>query len=91
MYDVKTGLLNVPYLVIDENKRFHLKEKHQYYAQVQVLLYVLNLQVCQFIVYSPVGSVIFSIARDNAYLKTNIPKLEKFYFQMYLTALCSSE
>lgn len=86
IFDPVTNTINVTYVERNGDK-FVLKKNHSYYTQVQLLLYILNLTLCQFIVYSPHGSILFVVERDEDFLQRTIPNLEKFYFRYYLKKL----
>lgn len=78
----KEGNLFVDYLHF-VNGKLLLKESHSYYTQVQVSLYVLNLTVCHFFVYSPLQVKNIIVKRDDNFLMSLIPKMEWFYFKFY--------
>lgn len=80
------SVINVQYLRIDENG-LQLKQNHSIYTQIQIQMYVTNISICDLYVYSPKGSKLVSIKRDNVLLSSLVPKLEKFYFNDYLPKL----
>ncbi|KAF2899783.1 hypothetical protein ILUMI_06404 [Ignelater luminosus] len=61
--------------VNSKNIGVQLKQRHQYYGQIQLGLAILNLQVCDFVVYS---------AKSNSFLKLEIPFDEKFASNLIL-------
>ncbi|RVE42935.1 hypothetical protein evm_012413 [Chilo suppressalis] len=77
---------NVKYLQFDENG-LKLKQNHSIYTQVQMQIYVTGIPVCDLFVYSPKGSVLVYIKRDNMFLSNLVLRLEKFYFTYYLPKL----
>lgn len=86
VYDAKSKKSNVQYLRVDKNG-LSLSKTHSIYTQVQLQMYVTNIAFCDLFVYSPVGSVVITIARDEKFLSTVILKLEKFYFHHYVKRL----
>lgn len=76
------GNLFVDYLHVEDGK-LQLKSSHVYYTQVQVSLYILNLDICHFFVYSPLQVVNVKVRRDSNFLEWLIPKMEWFYFKHY--------
>lgn len=84
--DFNLHTINVKYLYF-LNGIIALKESHIYYTQCQVQLYVTGLVVCDLYVWSPKGSCVVPVHRNENFLKFLIPKLEKFYFQYFLEAL----
>lgn len=86
VWDNELGKPNVPYLKRDEYG-LHLNPSHSIYIQVQVQIYVTNIAICDLYIYSPQGSVLLKILRDNQLLAKLIPKLEQFYFSEYIQRL----
>lgn len=86
VWDNELGISNVPYLKRDEN-RLHLNPTHSIYIQVQLQMYVTNIRFCDLFIYSPQGSVLLKIQRDNELLTQLIPYLENFYFTEYIQRL----
>ncbi|XP_049518712.1 uncharacterized protein LOC119440104 [Dermacentor silvarum] len=68
-----------------------LKTTHRYFTQVQILLYLLNVQKCYFFVYSSRQNVIIEVSRDDAFLYESIPALERFYFTYLLPAAAAAK
>lgn len=52
----------VNYLVFDKKGVLHLKKNHKYNTQIQVSMYILNVRVCNFFVYSSEDFVRLKIA-----------------------------
>lgn len=86
VYDMATKSFNVPYLDL-ENDIVTLQPSHQYYTQCQMLMYATGLTECDLFVWSPKGSCLTSIHRDDTFLKNLIHKLKEFYFSHYLPVL----
>ncbi|XP_074114471.1 uncharacterized protein LOC141537395 [Cotesia typhae] len=80
--------IHVQYLKFDENG-LHLSTTHSIYTQIQLQMYVTNIAFCDLFIYSPMGSVLITVGRDEAFLNKVIPALQKFYFQHYLQRLFS--
>lgn len=78
--------VNVDYLEV-HGKELELHKNHVYYTQVQVSMYVVGAGVCDFYVYSPRGSVLVQVKRDDSFLREVIPKLEWFFFRHYFPAV----
>lgn len=53
-----------------------LRKVHQYFTQIQVQLYILNLQRALLYVYTPAQSVIVKVNRDEPFLWDLILKME---------------
>lgn len=79
-------LSNISYLYF-EGGNYKLKEKHVYYGQVMVNL--MNLKVCDFIVYSPFSKSghIIEVPFNEAFARDLLNKLTIVYFKEYLPAL----
>lgn len=60
---------------IDENGYLKIKRNHAYYFQVQLSLAIMNLNECDFIIWSPKGMVFENIERDNNFINTLTKKL----------------
>lgn len=67
-----------------------LKKRHKYYGQVQLGMAILNLEKCDFAVYSNVSNVIkiIEIKFDNVFIKNFLIKLKKIYFERMLHQIC---
>lgn len=83
VFDPKISKFNVGYLYMDKGQGY-LKETNIYYTQCQVLLYVTGLNICDFYVWSPKGSYLISVIRNDNFLKKLIPTMKFFYFMYYL-------
>lgn len=89
IFDTESSKLNVKYLKMDENA-FRLNENHSIYTQVQIQMYVTNIALCDLYIYSPKGSILISIHRNNMFLANIISCMEQFYFTHYLSKLYST-
>ncbi|CAN7948593.1 unnamed protein product, partial [Ixodes pacificus] len=78
--------INVDYLQY-EGKKLKLQESHVYYTQIQVSMYIVGANVCDFYVYSPKGPECVTVMKDMPFLKKVVPKLEWFFFRHYFPAV----
>lgn len=72
------------------DKNFELKSKHLYYGQVQMNMFILNLKLCHFLIYSKVNDKCICVKvtyDDNFVRKKMIPKLMHTYFTRILPIL----
>ncbi|XP_077525627.1 uncharacterized protein LOC144166440 [Haemaphysalis longicornis] len=76
----------VPYIKY-VNGELTLSKTHKYYTQVQLLMYVCNLELCFFFVYTSKQSVTIVVPRDDSFLCSAVRALEEFYFVWLLPAL----
>lgn len=83
IYDENTNEYNIQYLYSWNNIPY-LNESHIYYTQCQLTMYVTGVYECAFYVWSPKGSQLVTVHRDEIFLKELIPKLNKFYFKKLL-------
>nr|XP_055074611.1 uncharacterized protein LOC129454126 [Misgurnus anguillicaudatus] len=74
-----------PYFCLDKNGQ--LKKGHQYYHQVQLHMFVCNVQSCDFVVWTQKEVKITRIARDEEMLQAVLPKAEVFFKQRVLPEL----
>src|SRR5277367_216634 len=81
--------INVAYLKYSEKDKSEiiLNPSHQYYTQVQICMYVLNANLCDFFVYTSKQYVLVKIPRNEEWLQAFIPKIEQFYFAYFLPLL----
>lgn len=70
-----------------------VKKKHQYYAQVQLGMAVLNLKQSDFILYAPFDNsfVNIPIEYNEEYTKNLIQKLQYNYFHKMLHVICTNK
>ncbi|CAN7987580.1 unnamed protein product, partial [Ixodes pacificus] len=67
------------YLVEDKHtKIISLRQSHPIYTQIQICLYVLQLEQCELFIYCSVDRKTFHIKRDEAFLSDAIPSLRSF-------------
>lgn len=63
-----------------------IDEQPHYFAQVQIELYCTNRKWCDFFQWTPNGSMIERVYRDDQWIKENLPKLRRFH-NRYLSEL----
>jgi YqaJ-like viral recombinase domain len=66
-----------------------LKKDHDYWHQVQCLMWVLDVPYAYFVVWIPKHMHVEKIAKDPEWAKVNVPIIYKFYFGIYLPHLQS--
>ena len=64
--------------------RLELKKTHKYYYQVQLQIYILDFEWCDFVIWSKRGIHIERIQRNESFIKDMIPKLLKFHHSILL-------
>lgn len=80
----KTSLKSfVPYLFHD-GINWRLKESHSYYSQIQISLFVLNLNECTLYVYSSRDNLAICIKQNKEFLMHALPKIEHFFLEYFL-------
>jgi len=72
-----------------EDGLLHLPEKHPYYAQVQGEMAILNVEWCDFVVYSNGAVVVDRILADLDYWTELNEALDSFYVQYVVTEILS--
>ena len=76
-------------LVKGEDCMLHLNKSHAYYAQVQGEMAIMELEWCDFVVYSGDVILVDRIWADLDYwVNTLLPKLKSFYVHMAHEILC---
>lgn len=72
------------------NQELRLKEKHQYYGQIQFGITVLNLKSCDFVIYSNVSNSIriFNVKFNVNFARDFFQTLKKRYFEKMLHEIC---
>lgn len=86
VFDEKLWKPNVQYLKMDQNG-LQLSKTHSIYIQVQLQMYITKIELCDLFIYSPQGSVLIKIGRDEELLSQLVPHLEQFYFNNYIKSL----
>ena len=70
---------------IDE--KYRLKEKHKYYAQVQLQMYVCVADYVDFLVWTPVDCLIMRVKRNDDFICEMMTKLENIWIRHILPEL----
>lgn len=76
----------VPYN-LSQGENYTLRPTHCYYTQVQLGLFVLDLEKAHLIVYSEVESLIIVVRRCTSFIDSLIRRLQYVYFEHYLPEL----
>ena len=71
----------------DTTTGFRLKPRHDYYYQVQTLLYCTSRHWCDFVVRTDKEIFVQRILQDPSWVAANLQKLSKFYFSALLPEL----
>lgn len=81
---------NLIFIVKNNNGLLSLKQNHSYYAQVQMGMVMLNVNTCDFIVYSSYEDtyVVINVMYDEIYCKNMFFKLKIIYFERLLHNIC---
>lgn len=81
----------LPYVKYDKSKQFSyiLNPKHMYYGQVQLSMAILDIELCDFVIYSSFADDIFvlEVHRDEFFIENLIIKLRNVYFNHLLKKL----
>lgn len=64
-----------------KNGNYKLKSNHQYYGQVQLSLFLLNLTMCDFVIYSKKGNsvAVIEVKLDKTFVKRLVTTLKLVY------------
>lgn len=88
-----TASMNLPFME-DVNGNMLLKEKHKYYCQIQLGMYITGLSNCHFVIYSSMDSTIYvlNIPYNKSLVeKEYLPALSNVYFKHILRLLTLRE
>ena len=66
---------------------YELDRAHQYYFQVQLEIYILKVEFCNFMVWTPMGFLIIRIDRDDEFITDMLNKCDLFWFDTILPEL----
>lgn len=69
------------------NKNLQLKPDHKYYSQVQLQMYTVGANYCDFVLWLPTGAISVTVMPDQQYINDVIPKLESFWQKHILPEL----
>lgn len=76
----------LPYIVKD-GQNYTLKSAHSYYSQVQLGMLLLCMDICDFVIFSPVQSLVVEVKRDPEHMHNLVTKLQYVYFKKVLPKL----
>lgn len=78
-----------PLEVVEEDHDFvyELKKKHEYYYQVQLQIFLCDVQYCDFIVWSAKESAVVRVMKDQEFWDNNYPKTVLFFNKVLLPEL----
>lgn len=86
----ETKQSSVPYLLFSDTG-LSINPRHDYYTQVQMQLYIMNLHKAILYIYSSAQSVSMWVHRDDQFLIEVVPKLEHFFFTFMIGASLDQE
>ena len=72
-----------PFLTKDQEGKLILKQKHNYYAQIQGQMMIAKKQQCLFAVYTLVDFVVIDVKFDDVFCRNLRQSLVKFYTKFY--------
>ena len=72
-----------------DDKMLHLAETHPYYAQVQGEMAILNVEWCDFVVFSNGSVIVDRILADHDYWTKMCDVLDEFYVQHVVPEILS--
>ena len=79
---------NVPYLkTSSDGKHLILDKNHDYYYQVQGLLFISHAQKCHFVVYTLCDLQVITVERNDNFINEVVGKLNKFFNEYFCAAL----
>ena len=64
---------------IGTSPNFHLKENHSYYAQVQLQLMVHNVEIGDFVIWTPKFIILIHVPRNDVFIQNMIDQVVPFY------------
>jgi hypothetical protein len=74
------------------NNSLFLKESHDYYYQIQAILFILNVQLAKLLVYASDNDalIVVEVIRNDKFLKGVINKISNRYFRYYLSEISTN-
>lgn len=89
---IKNVILTCKYLT-KINGMYSLKQKHAYYGQVQLGMFLLNLDTTDFCLYSSYDDSMFiiQVKRDEVFLKKMLTALKQTFFNNMLHIICTNK
>lgn len=69
------------------DQTFYLKKTHQYYYQVQLHMFVCNVEYCDFVVWTTKEMIINRIDKDDSLLQQALPRAKQYFLSFILPEL----
>ena len=70
-------------LSVNENGTITLKRNHVYYHQIQGQMYMMKMNWCHFMVWTPHDYCVMLVEKDPSW-ESNLALLENFYHEKYI-------
>ena len=83
--EIHNGAFYVTY--DSDNEIYELGRAHQCYFQVQLEIYTLKVEFCNFMVWTPIEFLIICIDRDDEFINDILNKCDLFWFDVILPKL----
>ena len=74
---------------IDENDE--LRKNHKYYAQIQLQLHVLDVDICHLVVWAPEWLIVVDVRKDGDFIKSMLSTFRKFYLENVIPELLTRQ
>lgn len=76
-----------------KNETIVLREKHSYYAQIQVGMAILNLKTCHFVIYSNKSNtnLVLHVPYNRQYTRNLLSKLKSIFYNKMLHVICQNK
>lgn len=76
-----------PYIKLNDDNKYEVNHKHQYYFQIQMQLYTCQLDRAKFIIWSNEEILILKVERSHEFWIENAIKAEQFFFDIIMPEL----
>jgi len=88
---IKDLIPRLNFIIQNSDDSLSLKKNHSYYAQAQMGMVLLNVQMCDFIIYSSYDNnyTVINVIYDELYCKDLFFSLKKIYFERLLHEACT--
>lgn len=88
--DINELMEKLNYVIKNNNGTHQLKKKHAYYGQVQLGMIMLNVSICDFVIYSSHSNEykVIEILFDRDFAETMVISLKNAYFTKMLHNIC---
>lgn len=73
--------------LVNDNGVIQMNRKHQYYYQVQMQMYVLDVNYCDFVAWNKLKLLTIRVLKDQAFWDVEYPKTTIFFYQVILPEL----